>query len=651
MPFQLDSKFVSDLHERKTSFGYNGLGETVFYRTYSRSKSNNSKESWADTIIRVVEGTYNMQLKHMKRYNLPWNDEAKQKEAQEMATFFFNMNCLPPGRGLWAMGSPITQSKELYAALNNCGFVSTEEVGLGSTKPFEFLMDMSMCGVGVGFDTLGAGWEIKKPGPKLEHKIEDTREGWVSSTAVLLNAYFNGKNLPVFDYSLLRAKGEPLKVFGGVSSGPEPLKKLHERIDKLLGENISKPITSRIIVDIMNLIGVCVVSGNVRRSSELSMGTPEDQDFVQLKNYSLEKNKYRMEFGWASNNSLVMKTGSDYKQIAKQMTTNGEPGIIWLENARKFGRLADDSNNSDYRVKGVNPCAEQSLESYELCCLAEVFLNRCSSKEEFLNAVKYAYIYAKTVTLGQSHWSETNTVMMRNRRIGISLSGISQFVESHSIPTFIDWMDSGYKFLKAKDKEFSETLAIRESIKLTTLKPSGSISLLTGSTPGVHYPISRYYTRRVTLSDIDPILNILRKSNYRIEKSKYSSDSVVAEFPIDVGPGARPLADVTVWEQFALAALIQEHWSDNQVSVTVSIKPEENKDLARILDFYQYKLKSVSVLPHVDGVWEQAPYSEISKEVFEKNNAELKPVDFSIMYRADAPAPEFCDGAVCEVRL
>ena len=379
MNFKLSDEFVQKYANKKPPFGFNGLGELVYLRTYSRIKPDGKNEKWHETIRRVVEGTYSIQKERIAEYNLGWNEYRGQKSAKEMYDRMFNMKFLPPGRGLWAMGTDIINVKKLYAALNNCSFVSTKDLGGDSTnlaKPFAFLMDMSMLGVGVGFDVLGAGYiTIQKPNKDDIRwiNIPDTREGWVQSLADLLNSYFiEGQRKTVFNYDLIRKSGMPIKTFGGLSSGSKPLELTHIQITELLDENIGKKITKTIIVDIMNIIGKCVVSGNVRRTAELALGDMSDE-YLNLKNY--EKNPHRQEFGWTSNNSIAGTIGMNYSEIAERIKDNGEPGIIWLENMRKYSRMNDLIDNKDHRVVGANPCVEQSLEDMELCCLVETYPN------------------------------------------------------------------------------------------------------------------------------------------------------------------------------------------------------------------------------------------------------------------------------------
>ena len=266
MTFVLNDSFIDTYKEKRPEFGFNGLGELVYLRTYSRLKEDGTNEKWYETIRRVVEGTYSMQKRHITSLNLGWDESQAQRSAEEMYSRMFAMKFLPPGRGLWAMGSDIINKKGLAASLNNCGFVSTKGINSNLSKPFTFLMDMSMLGVGIGFDTEGEGEVIIKRGNNTPQKfvIEDTREGWVESVRVLIESY-NGGSPVCFDYSQIRPAGVQLKTFGGLSSGPDPLIRLHSEIESVLDNNIDKAISITTIVDIMNLIGKCVVAGNIRR--------------------------------------------------------------------------------------------------------------------------------------------------------------------------------------------------------------------------------------------------------------------------------------------------------------------------------------------------------------------------------------------------
>ncbi len=652
--FKLSDNFVSKYKRKKPPFGFNGLGEFVYMRTYSRIKEDGKNERWWETVRRVVEGTYSMQKNHIDNYQLGWNAWQAQASAQEMYERMFTMKFLPPGRGLWAMGTPITEEKGLYAALNNCAFVSTKTLKEDYSKPFCFLMDASMLGVGVGFDCKGAG-EIIVKGLNKDKKeelfeIPDTREGWVESLKLLLESYFHGAAEVQFDYSKIRPEGEPIKGFGGVSSGHEPLEEIHEAIRGVLENNSGEPITTTTIVDIMNLIGKCVVAGNVRRTAEIVFGNPDDEEYLNLKNY--EVNPHREMYGWTSNNSVFAKLGMDYTDICKRIVDNGEPGLAWLQNMRKFSRMQNGGDDKDHRVMGGNPCLEQSLESYELCCLVETFPDNHDSYEDYARTLKYAYLYAKTVTLGKTHWSDTNRVMLRNRRIGCSVSGVAQFITNRGLEELRTWLENGYKVIKSWDTMYSDWFAVPKSIKTTSVKPSGTVSLLAGATPGLHYPESRFYVRRIRVSKHSELIEPLKKAGYKVEPAFGSEDTtMVIEVPVDVGQGIRTAKELSIWEQFNLAAFMQRHWADNQVSCTATFDPEtEANELPHVLNYFQYRLKGISLLPrHPLGAYRQMPYEAIEKKEYKKQVKKLGYLSFVGVEGEEADVEKFCDSSECEI--
>jgi ribonucleoside-triphosphate reductase (thioredoxin) len=652
--FTLSENFINKFKRKKPPFGFNGLGELVYMRTYSRIKANGKNERWWETVQRVVEGTYSMQKNHIDSYQLGWNPWQAQRSAQEMYERIFNMKFLPPGRGLWAMGTIITEERKLYAALNNCAFVSTKTLKDDYSKPFCFLMDASMLGVGVGFDTKGAGEVmIKLPNPNRgieEYVIPDTREGWVESLRLLLESYFHGTAEIQFDYSLIRPAGAAIKGFGGVSSGHEPLKEIHKEIRKVLNVNVGEPITVTAIVDIMNLIGKCVVAGNVRRTAEIVFGEPDDDEYLDLKNYKV--NPEREEYGWTSNNSIFAELGMDYSDVCKRIVDNGEPGFAWLDNMRKFSRMQNGGDNKDHRVAGGNPCLEQSLESYELCCLVETFPSNHDSLEDYQRTLKYAYLYAKTVTLGRTHWPETNRVMLRNRRIGCSVSGVAQFITKNGMEELRTWLENGYNTIQDWDKQYSDWFAVPKSIKTTSVKPSGTVSLLVGATPGMHYPESRFYIRRMRLSKHSELIEPLKRANYKLEPAFGSEDTtMVVEVPVDVGEGIRTAAELSIWEQFSLAAFLQRHWADNQVSCTATFDPETEADqLPHVLNYFQYRLKGISLLPrHPLGAYKQMPYEAIDEKEYNKQVKKLKYLSFVGVEGEEAEIDKFCNNDVCEI--
>jgi ribonucleoside-triphosphate reductase (thioredoxin) len=668
--FRLSDDFVQGYRGKKAPFGYtdsagNSVGEITFLRTYSRRKDDGSRETWADVCERVINGMYSIQKDHCKGQRLPWNDSKAQASAKEAFDRLFNLKWTPPGRGLWVMGTPLVNVEKNSAALQNCAFVSTAEMTKQNpAKPFAFLMEASMLGVGVGFDDKGADKDffIYEPTGEETYVVPDTREGWVESLSLIVNAYLRpDQKTPVFDYSQVRPAGTPIKTFGGTAAGHEPLERLHDYIHKLFKGRKGEKLNRVDIADLGNLIGVCVVSGNVRRSAELLIGRLDDDTFLNLKNAERfpERNSYDPAapgWGWMSNNSIETTVGQNLDKIVEGIARNGEPGVVWMDVSRKYGRLADPVNNKDWRIAGYNPCAEQSLESYECCTLVETYLGRHDSLEDYKRTLKFAYLYAKTVTLLPTHWEETNAIMQRNRRIGTSMSGVANFADNVGLPVLREWMDEGYKTVKSYDNTYSEWLGIRESIKMTTVKPSGTVSILAGESPGVHWtPGGMYFNRAIRFSNEDPMLPLFKMANYRIEPASESPDSTsVVFFPIK-SSARRAEKDVSIFEKTAIAATAQRYWSDNSVSVTVSFDSEkEAEHVGTVLHMYDGQLKTVSFLPMGNFTYPQMPYTQITKEEYEESKMSLFPIDFTGVYSgmsADAVGEAYCTTDACEVKL
>ena len=668
--FKLAEEFVSAYRSKKVPWGYqdaagNSVGEITFLRTYSRLKEDGTKETWTDVCERVVNGMYSLQKDHAKQNRLPWSDVKAASSAKEAFDRLWNLKWTPPGRGLWMMGTPLVNVQKNSAALQNCSFVSTNAMTkIDPAKPFAFLMEASMLGVGVGFDDKGADkdFTIYPCQEGEEYVIPDTREGWVESTAALINSYLKpDTKCPIFDYSQIRPAGTPIKTFGGTAAGAEPLIKLHGHITKIFGNRAGDKLTRRDIADLGNLIGVCVVSGNVRRSAELLIGRIDDKDFLNLKNSEAfpERNSYDPDapgWGWMSNNSVEVSVGQDLTPIIEGIARNGEPGVIWMDVTRKYGRLSDPENNKDWRAAGYNPCAEQSLESMECCTLVETYINRHDNLDDFKRTLKFAYLYAKTVTLIPTHWEETNAIMQRNRRIGTSISGIANFADTKGLPLLRTWMDEGYAVVTNYDKSYSEWLGIRESIKMTTVKPSGTVSILAGESPGVHWtPGGKYFLRTIRFANNDPMLPLFKLANYRIEPSSTDPDNTsVVYFPIK-SEAMRSEKDVSIYEKMALAATAQRYWSDNSVSVTVSFDPKKEAEaIGTVLHMYDGQLKTVSFLAMDDTLYPQMPYTQSTAEEYEESRMTLFPIDLAGVYEGmafDAVGEAYCTTDACEVKL
>jgi len=698
-PFKLDKDFLSGFHGQKPQFGFGGLGEFVFYRTYSRLKPDGSKESFADVLQRVTEGVYEIQRQHCYKQHVPWTRSKAQVSAQEMFQRMWDFKFLPPGRGLWMMGTEFMWERG-GAALQNCGYISTENIDKDLAEPFHFVIDMAMLGVGVGFDTRGAGKVVICPPKEFDttFTVSDSRESWADSTKVLIESYTDRSRFGrvEFDYSQVRPAGTPIKGFGGEASGPGILRELHESLRGLFDSILQRKdhhFTSVDIVDAMNLIGRCIVAGNVRRVALLALGDGCDDEYCNIKNYLRGLTDYEAKrfkevadslcaksvifatvkdfegcninhdllkrsievwnacnnHRWTSNNAIFARVGMDYSDMAKRTAVNGEPSYIWLDNIQNYGRFIDGKQATSDKATGVNPCAEMALESHELCTLCETFPSRHDNVEDYYRTLKFAYLYAKTTTLLPTHNAKTNSIMLRNRRIGLSQSGIVEAFKIFGRRTVLrDFCDNGYKVVRSWDNIYSDWLCCPKSNKVTTVKPSGSLSLVVGVFAGIHYSLapSRSYWRRVRISANSSMIKSLVDAGYDIEQAINDPGTVIVKFGIN--SYTKTISEVSIWEQVKNSVDYQRFWSDNSVSTTIQFKKEEAHQIVGVLEAFDAELKAISFLPIEDHGYAQPPYEQATKKEVDEYNSRLKDIDFMGLDE-DAIGEKLCSNDVCQV--
>jgi len=650
--------FANKYSNKQPNWGFNGLGYIVYKRTYARVKENGQTEEWHETIRRCINGAQKIGANYTR------------EEAEQLFDLIFNLKCNFAGRMLWQLGTP-TVDRFGANSLLNCWNVS-----MNSIKSFLFLFENLMLGGGVGFsirrEDIHELPRIKK-GVNISHKntkdadfiVPDSREGWIHLLEKVLEAFFNnGKS---FNYStiLIRGAGERIGGFGGIASGPQILLDGIEKINKIFQSREGKKLRSIDVLDICNIIGGIVVSGNVRRSAQIAIGDPDDYLFLRAKNWSLGNIP-----NWRamSNNTIY---ADDFSHISNEIWNNGyildsetgfakgEPyGFFNLPLSQKFGRLKDgqmkDSNlypTDEDNVVGTNPCGEISLASYECCNLSELYLNNIISKEELILCAKLLYKTQKAIAALPFIHEETNKIVHKNMRLGLGVTGICQSLDK------IDWLDACYKELRKFDKEWSKERGWNRSIKLTTIKPSGTLSLLGGSTPGVHPAYSKYYIRRVRMASNDALVGYCRDLGYNVEyvlnfDGSENHDTVVVEFPCETPDGALFADEMGVIKQLEMVKKLQEVWSDNAVSVTAYYSEEELSTLKQWLsENYENGIKSVSFLLRQKHGFKQAPYEEITKDAYENKKSKVKPIIIiNQNIGSDALEGIECEGGSCPIK-
>lgn len=633
--------------DKQTAIPWGEIGYITYKRTYARrlneSDPNSPTEEFHQTIDRVVKACKN-QLK------VGFNEE----EEKELTEILLNLKGMVAGRFLWQLGTN-TVKKLGLPSLQNCAVTVVDS----PIRPFTWAMDMLMLGSGVGFNIQKENvYQI----PKLKGKIKierkdtndadfivpDSREGWVKLLARVLKAHFYSGEGFTYSTICVRSKDAPIKGFGGTSSGPEDLCWGINEIHKILNTRANKKVRPIDCLDIMNIIGSVVVAGNVRRSAQIAIGDYDDVEYLKAKRWDLGSIP-----NWRSmsNNSVICDNVNDLLDEFWQTYNQGEPyGLINLKLSKQIGRTGE-YEYPDPDVVGYNPCAEQSLNNYETCCLAEIYLCAIESKEELFKVAKYLYRICKHSLALPCHNKETEEIVHKNMRMGIGITGVWQ-----STAEQISWLDDCYKYLRELDKEYSKQHGFNESIKLTTSKPSGTLSLLRGVTPGSNVsPAGPYFIRRVRISSSSPLIDVCIKNGYKVEFQRKLDGSIdrttkVVEFPCSV-PEHTPIAkDISAVQQLEMIQKIQKIWSDNSVSVTVTYKMEELPEIKKWLsENYSNSLKTVSFLLYSGHGFDQAPYETIDKEEYLRLREKVIPIT-SIEVKESEMIIEECAGGACPIK-
>jgi ribonucleotide reductase alpha subunit len=598
---------------------WSSVGYLTYKRTYARrldeNDINSPTEEFPDTVERVIKACD-------KQLDCGFTTE----EEQRLRDYLLGLKGSVAGRFWWQLGTD-TVDKLGLSSLQNCAFRTVDK----PVEPFTWAMDMLMLGSGVGYNIQRENVD-KLPPVNADFKcpirvvdsgadfiVPDSREGWVALLGKTLKAAFlahsSGKQTFTYSTQLIRSKGAPIKGFGGTASGPEDLVWGIEQISKVLEKRAGKQLRPVDCLDIMNIIGAVVVAGNVRRSAQIAIGDADDVEYLLAKRWDLGNIP-----SWRamSNNSVVCHDIGDLHDFFWDgYEGKGEPyGLINLKLSRKIGRLGE-TQYPDPKVQGYNPCAEQSLADGETCCLAEVFLPNIRSKEELLDVCTLLYRINKHSLALQCHQKVTEAIVHENMRMGIGITGVLQSTEEQKA-----WLSETYTQLRTYDEWYSQKHGFNKSIKLTTVKPSGTLSLLPGVTPGCHPAYARFMIRRIRISSNHALVQVCKDHGYHVEYQQNFDGSedrstVVVSFPFR-HPGHAVLAkDMTAISQLETVKWLQEVWSDNSVSCTVYYRPEELPEIRKYLKKnYKNNHKSLSFLLHSEHGFKQAPLEEITEEQY-----------------------------------
>ena len=648
---------------------FSETGLTVYQRTYSRTKSNGEKETWPETVRRVVDG--NLAL-------VPENRQLP-NEREDLIRMMEEFQIIPAGRHLWASGVKGRQY------LFNC-HVSGWGENPWDHFEFTFLRLMEGGGVGANYSNKHLqSYDAVYHEPLKVHvvcdpdhpdytkmkeagvlsteydsdwegsfEVEDSREGWAAALTDLLSTYYRTpKNLNrVFDVSRVRAEGSRLKTFGGRASGPLPLAVMLHEVAEVMNQHTGRKLSGIGAMEIDHAIAKCVVSGGNRRSARMAIMHWDDPQIFEFLEAKQDTDKH-----WTTNISVevddqfwgAVEHGEPHaaevlQMIAQGMLANGEPGF-WDSSYANLGEPNE--------VIATNPCGEIALEAWENCNLGHVNLAAFVDDKGRvdLEAMRKAHVlmtrFLMRATYGDVNDPKQAAVLARNRRIGVGHLGVASYLalrgirysDAPSNEEFAELLEDLAEVVEITATNFAHQLRIPAPVKTRTVAPTGTIAKMPGVSEGIHPIFSKYFIRRIRFSDIDPdqfnqALQYASKG-YDIEPCQYApattvvsiptKDSLLAEVEKVYGPAAEQIvesaADLTLEDMLRFQAFYQEHWADNAVSYTANVDPEkyEVSELMETLIRFGGALKGATIFPEMSRP--QSPYERITKEQFEKFEA------------------------------
>jgi ribonucleoside-triphosphate reductase (thioredoxin) len=636
--FFFDGPFLAPYYAKGDPF------KTILARSTYVTKYARSREEWTDTIRRVVEG--NVALSHVP---------VSRQEAELLFHLFWTGQALPPGRGLWTGGVPGIPADARY----NCWYTT-----LYGTEDWCWMMNQLMLGGGVG---IGLGEIDKLPsvavsnarfavncveshpdinevkpndkswlnGSTPVYRAEDSRGGWVESLRRVFVAAWEGRDF-IVDVSPIRPRGQLIRTFGGIACGPGPLTHLLRSTWEIVRGAAGRKLTSVECLDITNLIGFCVKSGNVRRSALIVLGDAHDQPFRDAKK-DFEKVKSHRH---TSNNSIIFRSWDqirtfDWKALVDDNITFGEPGIFNLPKVWE----------TDPGAKGVNPCGEQALHDREACNLGENFPANYESGTDADTAFRLQVRYCMRQRLTPLTDPQSHEVGRQNMRVGVALGGLCDF----------DWtpemLAGWYSVCREEANSYADELRVNRPLTVTTVKPSGTISLLNGSSPGIHAPYAPFYIRRARIAKNDPMAPALIEAGVPYEDDQYdnTNHTYVFSFPTKARHTRITVQNETIRDQFERQALVQKYWADNAVSATLSFDPETERELtAELLEEYVPHFKSTAMLAKSGHGYVQAPYEACSEHEYTSRASQIRH-DHPLVRGGDLEIEE-CSGGACPIR-
>ena len=607
---------------------------TVFMKYAKFQPEKNRRETWEELVTRNKE-------MHQRKYPHIKN------EIEEVYKMVYDKKVLPSMRSLQFGGKPIEISPN---RVYNCAYMPIDHV-----DSFSETMFLLLGGTGVGYSVQKHHVEklpdIKKPNPERTRRylIGDSIEGWADAIKVLMESYLGYKSsTPIFDFSDIRQKGAMLVTSGGKAPGPQPLKDCIHHITKVLdnkkdGEKLT-PIETH---DIVCHIADAVLAGGIRRAALISLFSADDEEMISCKSGSWwEQNAQR---GRANNSAVLLRhkiTKEFFMDLWKRIELSGagEPGIYL-------------SNDKDW---GTNPCCEIALRPFQFCNLCEVNASDIESQEDFDKRVKAAS-FIGTLQAGYTDFHYLRDIWKRTTEkdalIGVGMTGIGS-----GVVLGYD-MKRAAKMVKEENERVAGLIGINKSARTTTVKPSGTSSLVLGTSSGIHAWHNDYYLRRIRVGKNESIYSYLAINHPELIEDEFfrPHDTAVITIP-QRAPEGSIVRHESVFQMLERVKKVSQEWikpghrngqNTHNVSATVSIKEDEWSLVGDWMwnnrDFYN----GLSVLPYNGGTYTQAPFEDCTKEDFERLVKTLSDVDLTkvieLQDNTDLRGEAACAGGACEI--
>lgn len=682
----LDKDFISKYKHLPNPM--DSFGQFVYYRTYSRwIPEENRREQWWETCRRAVE--YNCSL-------APTTKE----EAQELFDDMFNLRLFVSGRTMWVGGTEVV--KKSKCANFNCAGEVLDELDC-----FYDLFYLLMVGAGVGVRVLREDVErlpLFRNDMKVIHEeydpeiailrcdntaltfddniatitVGDSKEGWARSLLMFLELYskseYNNINTIVFNYNNVRNKGERLKTFGGTASGYGTLLQMFKKIDAVIrnapdindNDKVYKKLRPVDCIDICNLIGYNVCVGGVRRTAEITMIDSDDTESINMKSnlYVQKDGKWSINESIShrtmSNNSIYYTKKPSREQLhwhLERQRYSGEPGFV---NAEAIVKRHDTA-------KCVNPCSEILLDSRGMCNLTT--LNVCKFVDsngkvmlnELLETQKRSARAGYRMTCMRMELPKWDNVQKRDRLLGCSFTGWQDFVNMTHISKEeqVEILNKMYEAAREGADTYADQLGTNRPKLVSTCKPSGTVSCLCGSSPGVHFSHSPYYIRRVRIVANDPLLKVCEKLGYTINiengESEENYTTKVVDFPMKAPEGVTKY-DVSAIDQLEIYKMMMNSYIDMNCSITISVKDNEWEDVEQWLWDNWDCVVGVSFLSLSNSFYNLMPYESISKEKYDELMKNFKVFEPNLIKQFEKNEIEIdtgnveCENGVCPVR-